>query len=235
MNSPPVLSLVLPCFNEEDAIRAVATELATSFEKAGTSLELVLVDNGSTDRTGAILDELVSAGLPVTKVTVAVNAGYGNGILRGYEASRGAYVGHLCADGQIDPADVLRVFRLVEGRTDAIAKVTRRARVDGWRRIVVSAGYNAVMTACFGRLGTRDINASPKILSRARFLEMRLASMDWFIDPEMLLKAKRMGLAVIEAEVTSGRRKGGVSKVRLSAIVEFVRNIAACRIGLRRL
>ena len=69
----PQLSLVLPCYNEEDVLRNTVERLVASFRQHNVDLELVLVDNGSTDRTAGVIDQLWLEGLPVTKVTVPVN------------------------------------------------------------------------------------------------------------------------------------------------------------------
>src|SRR5688572_25050140 len=76
----PELSLVMPCYNEEACLGETAPALVDAFADEGIKLELVLVDNGSRDRTGQIIDELRARGLPITKVTIAVNRGYGHGI-----------------------------------------------------------------------------------------------------------------------------------------------------------
>jgi len=222
----PTVSLAMPCYNEEACLGETAPALVKAFQDANVDLELVLVDNGSRDRTGQIIDELMAAGLPVTKVRLEVNRGYGNGIVRGLEACRAPLIGYLCADGQVAPEDVVRVYRLTEQREDRIlAKVRRRFRQDSWRRKIVSIIYNGLMLTLFGWLGAIDINGSPKIFSRRAFRAMRLRSDDWFLDPELILKANRLGLRVIEIDVEGYARHGGVSHVRRQTMVEFLRNI----------
>lgn len=229
MNPPrpdPQVSLVMPCYNEERCIDQTAPELTRVFSSAGVALELVLVDNGSTDDTARVIDGLVASGLPIRKVTVEQNRGYGDGILRGLEVCRAPIVGYLCADGQVAAEDVLRTFRLIEGRQDRVlAKVRRRFREDSVKRKVVSIIYNGLMQASFGWLGAIDINASPKILSRRNFRAMDLQSRDWFLDPEIILKAKAMGLRVIEIDVEGRPRRSGISHVRKSTMLEFLKNI----------
>jgi glycosyltransferase involved in cell wall biosynthesis len=114
-SSQPDLSLAIPCFNEEELLANTVGRLWDVFESRGVRLEMVLVDNGSTDGTGAVIDRLIEQGLPVTKKTIAVNAGYGNGILVGLAACRGRWVGILHADGQVEPEDVLRVYEVANG------------------------------------------------------------------------------------------------------------------------
>jgi glycosyltransferase involved in cell wall biosynthesis len=79
----PELSLVIPCYNEQDAIQNTALRLIESFHNKDIDIELVLVDNGSTDDTGNIIDDLIAKGFEVVKERIQVNQGYGHGILRG--------------------------------------------------------------------------------------------------------------------------------------------------------
>ena len=112
------LSLAMPCYNEEEALPTTAPELARVFADAGIRLQLVLVDNGSTDSTGAVIDSLVDRGLPVTKVSARTNLGYGGGILAGLGACEAPLIGYSCADGQVSAADTLMVYHLLAGRED---------------------------------------------------------------------------------------------------------------------
>jgi glycosyltransferase involved in cell wall biosynthesis len=232
-NRVPDLSLVMPCYQEEDCIGETAPHLTRTFERAGVDLDLVMVDNGSTDRTGQIIDDLIASGLPIRKVRVDVNRGYSNGILRGFEVCTAApVVGHVCADGQVSPEDVLRTYRLMAEREERIvAKVRRRFRQDDWRRKVVSFIYNLGIHGIYGWLGAIDINGTPKMYSRRNLERMRLASRDWFLDPEIMIKAKVMGLRIIEIDVEGRARQGGRSHIRVNTLTEFVRNIFGYRFG----
>jgi glycosyltransferase involved in cell wall biosynthesis len=230
----PQLSLAIPCYNEEESIGETAPALARAFRDAGIDLELVLVDNGSTDRTGAILDELIQGGLPARKIAVHENRGYSGGIVLGLEACTAPIIGFVHADGQVDPVDVVRVYRLMENREQRVlAKVRRRFRQDNMKRKVVSIVYNGLMQVVFGWLGAIDLNGSPKLFSRVTFARMRLEAKDWFLDPEIILKAKWLGLRVIEIDVEGRARHGGVSHVRRETIFEFLQNICRYRFGGR--
>ena len=230
----PHLSLAIPCYNEEGCIGDTVPPLAEAFRQDGVDLELVLVDNGSTDRTGEIIDEMIARGLPVVKITIASNEGYSNGIMRGLERCSAPLIGFCHADGQVSPKDVVRTYRLIENREERVlTKVRRRFRQDSWRRKVVSIIYNGMMQGVFGWLGSIDINGSPKIFSRANFRAMELQSRDWFLDPEIILKAKGLGMRVIEIDVEAHARHGGASHVRPPTIMEFLVNIWRYRTGGR--
>ncbi|HEU0055097.1 MAG TPA: glycosyltransferase, partial [Longimicrobium sp.] len=187
---------------------------------------------GSTDGTGAVIDALATRGLPVVKVIVPVNRGYGHGIRAGLARCTAPLVGYLCADGQVAPDDVVRAYRLMEGREERVlAKVRRRFRQDSLRRKIVSVNYNLLMLLAFGWLGAIDVNGSPKIFSRANLARLAPVSDDWFLDPELIVKARALGLRVIEIDVEGYARSAGTSHVRRDTVLEFLRNIWRYRFG----
>lgn len=195
-------------------------------------LELVLVDNGSTDATGEIIGQLRDEGLPVVKETVAANQGYGHGVLRGLARCRGRYVGFICADGQVDAQDVAKLFEIARRSPEPkLVKVRRRFRMDGLVRKIVSVGYNVFANILFGGVRSIDINGNPKIFPREYYERMNLQSRDWFLDAEVMIKAKRLGLSVFEVNVLGQLRGGGTSNVRATTCWEFVVNLARARFG----
>jgi glycosyltransferase involved in cell wall biosynthesis len=144
----PELSLVLPCYNEEDVLRNTVERLVGSFRQHHVALELILVDNGSTDGTARLIDQLALEDLPVVKVTVPVNQGYGYGVLRGLAHCRGRLVGFVCADGQVEAGDVVKVYQIAaHAASPRLVKVRRRFRMDGFSRKVVSICYNLLAAA----------------------------------------------------------------------------------------
>ncbi len=236
MNSTPArpeLSLSIPCYNEENCLEATARDLLRAFTERGIALELVLVDNGSTDGTGCVIDALAAAGLPVRKVRVDVNQGYGHGVLEGLKACRAPLVGFTCADGQVAADDIARLYQAMHAAgPPLLAKVRRRFRKDGLLRRIQSVGYNTVMLLLFGPMGL-DVNGNPKLFPREACDRMRLRSLDWFLDPEVMIKARWMGLRILELDVDGVHRQGGKSHVRWHTCLEFTRNILRYRYGAR--
>jgi polyisoprenyl-phosphate glycosyltransferase len=229
---PPAVSFIMPCFNEEDCLHNTARDMLDAFATAGVPLELVLVDNGSRDRTAAIIDELIAEARPVIKVTVPVNIGYGNGLLQGFKACTAPFVGYICADGQVAAKEaVITYHEAVAAQVPAMAKVRRRFRKDSWRRKIVSILYNFGMQFVFGWLGSIDLNASPKVFPREALAPLQLNSTDWFLDPELMIKAKHLGLKILERDVEGLARAGGKSSVRYTTCLQFMKNILRYRFG----
>lgn len=228
----PAISVVMPCYNEEECVRETATTLVRAFAKEEIPLQLVIVDNGSRDRTSEIIDELIAEGQPVAKVTVEVNCGYGNGVLAGLKVCVATFVAFHCADGQVAADDLITTYKEARAaREPAITKVRRRFRKDSWRRRLVSIFYNFGMQCAFGWLGSIDLNGNPKVISREILLAMRLESKDWFLDPEIMIKAKYLRLRIVEHDVQGQMRQGGQSNVRATTCMEFMKNILRFRFG----
>lgn len=228
----PDLSLIMPCYNEEDVIGYTIPRLCRAFAQAGYRLELVACDNGSQDRTGEILETLTAQGLPILTHRVERNEGYGNGVLASIPHCTAPWIGIIPADGQVDAEDVVRVYESASRSNGRVlAKVYRRFRLDGPSRAVVSFAYNLFMRLLWPRLGLSDVNGSPKMMHASVIRAMDLRSKDWLLDPEMMIKAQVMGLKIIEMNVFARMREHGMSKVEATTVFTFVRKLLRFRFG----
>ena len=221
--SKPEVSFVMPCYNEEGVVGYTIPQLVAAFERAGRRLELIAVDNGSSDSTGQIISTLASQMRSVIYHRVEKNEGYGNGILSGFPHCTAPWIGIIPADGQVDAEDVVRLYEAVAVTNDrVVGKVRRRFRMDGLKRKVISVAYNLFVRILWPRLGSIDINGSPKIVPREVLLGMRLESREWFLDPEIMIKAHYMGIRVLELNVFARMRGSGLSHVRMGTCWEFL-------------
>ena len=213
-----------------EAVAYTIPQLVDAFEKAGVALELIAVDNGSTDRTGELIQGFVDQGLPVVLARVEKNIGYGNGILTGLPLCRAPWVGTIQADGQVDPEDVLRMLDVVRNaHGPVLAKARRRFRMDGVWRKIISVGYNGLVWLMWPGIGSVDINGIPKIWSRDLLPLLKLESKRWFLDPELMIKGYYMGVRVIELNVFARMRSNGLSHVRPSTCWDFIVNLLRYR------
>ncbi len=217
---PPELSLAIPLYNEADNVEQVVTDLVHALEKANIDYELVLVNNGSTDATGDIIERLARENPRLVPVHIPVNRGYGWGIITGLRHCRGRYLGYAWGDNQVRAEDVVRIFlRLRQGDVDMV-KSLRVERHDGWQRLVITRIYNAVFPFFFP-VRSADVNGCPKIFAREAYEVLRPKSRNWFIDAEIMIKAHRLGLRVAEVPVVFYPRTSGKSKVRWKTVLEF--------------
>ncbi|MBI5648941.1 MAG: glycosyltransferase family 2 protein [Chloroflexi bacterium] len=233
-NSPrqnhPALSIIMPAYNEEENVGFTIRRLANAFAKAGHNLELVAVDNGSQDRTGEIIQDLVAQIPTVVYHRVIVNEGYGNGVLSAIPRCTAPWIGIIPADGQVDAEDVVRLFEAVIATNGKVlGKVRRRFRMDGLPRKIISTAYNVFVRVLWPTLGTLDVNGSPKILPRNALLAMRLTSKQWFLDPEIIIKSHYMGIRILEFNVFARMRGNGISHVRVNTCWEFLRSLLRFR------
>jgi dolichol-phosphate mannosyltransferase len=223
------LSLIVPFYNEEEAVEKVSLGLISEFKKNGINLKLILVNNGSADGTTEILQRLAATNSGIKIVTIPVNEGFGWGVISGLKKARGEYLGFTCGDGQISAPDTVKIYqRLVRDGLE-LCKAKRTDRKDGLLRKITSKVYNFTLPLFFP-VQTRDVNSNPKIMNRKSYRKLRPSCKDWFLDAEIMIKSRRLGLKVGEVPVTSRYRAGGSSKVRVSTVFEFLKNLFKYRI-----
>ncbi len=220
------LGLAVPLLNEEALIDEVATDLISALDAASVPFRLALVDNGSTDRTGVLVDRLTERDQRVLGVHLVQNQGYGGGILAGIRALASAglpeVVGWCWGDGQVDPS-VLPVLYQACREGAMLAKARRVERQDGLQRKIITRGYAAVTRAMGVR--TEDVNGCPKLLRREAWLGLEPRHTDWFLDAEVVLGAEARGWTIADAPVVMRPRRAGKSKVKLATVLEFVANL----------
>lgn len=231
-NNLPDISIVMSCYNEEEIVGYTISQLTTAFERAGYRLQLIAIDNGSWDQTGQIIKEWAGRNPSVVHHRVEKNAGYGNGVLSGIPLCTAPWIGTNLADLPVEAQELVKLYEIaVNSKSPRLFKIRRRFRMEGPLRRIVSTSYNLVARLLFGDLGTMDINGNPKLLPRAYVERMNLESKDWFIDLEITIKAKRMGLRVFETNVFAQMNPGRTSKVKAFTCWEFARNLLKFRFG----
>ena len=208
----PRYSIVVPCFNEQDNIIALAEEiLATT--GADPAFELIVVDDCSTDETRARLAAArpTLAG-PLRIVAHRVNSGQSAAICSGVDAARGEWIVTLDGDGQNDPADIPTLIRVLEAASPAAGQPIicghRTTRRDTTVRRLSSRIANAVRGTLL-RDETPDTGCGLKLIHREAFLRLpRFDHMHRFL-PALV---RRDGGSVISVPVGHRARLAGVSK-----------------------
>ena len=224
------LSLVMPCYNEEEVILFTIPRLMKAFDEAGYNLEIVAVDNGSNDRTAEVIAELASEHPGVVPSRVETNIGYGFGVITGLPAATAPWVGMIPADGQVDAEDVVRLYEAAQATNgNVIAKVRRRFRMDGLTRKIISIFYNGLVWVLWPGMRSLDVNGNPRIMKRDVMQALKLESTDFLIDPELLIKARHMGVRILEMNVFARMRGSGLSHVRASTCWDFFSSLLAFR------
>jgi len=224
------LGLAIPLYEEQDGCAREARTLASALDAADIPHTLVLVNNGSTDATPDIIEDLAREIPSVRTVHLAANAGYGGGILAGLETLDTDWRGWHWGDGQIRPAIVVAACRrMARGDLDLV-KVRRVQRDDGWQRWFISTAYNRVACPALG-VHIPDVNGCPKIFTHQALARLAPRSRDWLLDLEVMQGARRANMAIDWVEATMHARDGGASKVKLDTVAEFLKSMALTRVG----
>lgn len=228
-------SLVIPCFNEARALPELVDRCRELVAK--DDIEVVLVDNGSTDNTWAAMQTL---GLPdgaIRTIRVAENQGYGHGIVSGLRACAGEIVGWTHADLQTDPMDFHRALEVATphlGRSDFLAKGWRVNRPASDQ--IFTFGMSVFETILLG-VAMRDINAQPTVFTREFMNEwIAEAPSDFSLDLFVYFKAKKRKLPIVRVPVQFGERKFGQSHWNIDwrSKLKFIRRTMDYSLRLRR-
>ncbi len=200
------ISAILPAHNEEAAIAGTVTSVLETLADWMSDFEVIVVNDGSRDRTGSILDELAARNPHLRVIHHTVNQGYGAALVSGFEASRKAFVFFMDSDGQFDIRDLERFFPYLE-RYDAVLGYRIR-RQDTWMRKVNAWGWKMLVRAVFG-VRVRDVDCAFKIYPGEFFHQHRLETRGAMINTEILYKLKRAGYTYTELGVHHLPRHGG--------------------------
>ena len=226
------LSIAIPFYNEEPNVVSVIKDIVTVLESKGILFEILAVDNGSSDATGNLIASMHEQDKRIVPVRVPVNKGYGFGILAGLGKAKGGVLGYTWGDGQVSAADLLRIFEALLEKDAHIGKAHRTERHDGLFRLIQTRCYSVVFTILFG-CRVPDPNGCPKLFARSAYERIAPASHDWLLDPEIMIKARRLGLDVVNVPVVFQKRKHAGSKVRIFTAIGFIWGLVKIRLGMR--
>jgi glycosyltransferase involved in cell wall biosynthesis len=218
------LSLVLPAHNEAANLEPVVREALAVLPHVFRDYEVLIVDDGSRDATGAIADRLAAevADGRVRVVHHPRNRGYGAALASGFAAARGDLLMFMDADRQFAIGEVAQLAPFV--RSHDIVAGYRRRRRDPLRRVVLGASFNVLVKVLFG-VRLHDIDCGFKLFRADLLRGMRLESPGALINTEIHAKANRRGARVKEVGVShfprpAGEQSGGSPTVVLRALRE---------------
>ena len=211
----PSLSIVLPCLDEADRLPGTLAAYLAHFPPSRSEVELIVVDDGSTDGTTAIADQIAAADPRVRVVRTARNHGKGYAVRIGVQAALGQVVVFTDADGSYGPEQLERVVAALDRAPVAIgARLGSQSGAGSPLRRLASRVFNRVMRLLLGlpfsdtQCGLKGFrrDAAEAVFGRAR--------VDGFaFDAEALLVARHLAIEVVEVPVRAEERQG--SKVRL--------------------
>jgi glycosyltransferase involved in cell wall biosynthesis len=202
------LSVVLPCYNESGNL----PNLLEAYNKVinRNDIEIIVVNNGSTDETANVLRDIHHKHFFLRVVHVEKNAGYGNGIITGLKEARGKYIGWSHGDLQTPPEDVIKALEIIEKNNlhNVLVKGKRYGRP--FADVFFTFGMSIFETVLFGKV-LYDINAQPNIFPKEFFESWVQPPLDFSLDLYCLHLAKTKGMKVIRFPVEFRKRGAGVS------------------------
>lgn len=226
------LSIVVPCYNEEENIPLILERFNDAV--CGEDVEVILVDNGSTDGSAEVLSGLLPHYSFAKTVKVPVNQGYGYGILQGLKECQGEYIGWTHADMQTDPADVIKALSLIE-KEEGLVFVKGNRKGRPFFDVFFTLGMSAFET-CYLREKLYDINAQPNIFPKVFYQGWENPPHDFSLDLYALYMARKKGLKVVRFTVDFPKRVHGTSKwnTGLSAKWKFIKRTVDFSVKLKK-
>ena len=204
------VSIVIPCYNEKENLPLILERFQSVI--INEEIEVIMVDNGSTDGSDIILQELLLQYSFARSVKVEVNQGYGYGILQGLEACTGEFIGWTHADMQTDPKDIVKAYKILQKNN-----FKKNLYVKGKRKgrsifdLFFTVGMSFFETILLGeRLW--DINAQPNIFHREFYKSWKKAPYDFSLDLYAFYMARKKKLNIIRFIVLFPKRQFGQSK-----------------------
>lgn len=221
---PGSLSLVLPAHNEADNIEIVVRRALAILPRYSPTFEIIVVNDGSQDRTPAIIDRLAQADDRIRPVHHRRNQGYGGALKSGFRASTNDYVMFMDADRQFDIADI-RLLSPFVPLFDIVAGF-RMERSDPIHRRINAEIFNIAVRILFG-VHLRDLDCAFKVFRGDLLRSLDLTSAGALINAEIQAKLRRQGATLVQVGVphhrrVAGQATGGSIRVILRAMQETV-------------
>jgi dolichyl-phosphate beta-glucosyltransferase len=219
MNHRPDLSIVIPAFNEEARVGPTLREYVAYCRQGARRVELIVVDDGSLDRTSAVVNTLGSEYPEIRLIRLAENQGKGHAVRSGVVNARGRFVLFADADGATALSEIERLEAALEAGADvaigsrAVADAGVKVRARLYRRVIGRIFHGLVEALTVP--GVKDTQCGFKLfrgpVAHDLFSRMRIRGFSF--DVEVLMMAQRRGFRIAEIPVNWTHQPG--SKVNL--------------------
>jgi len=221
--TPLSISVFFPCYNEEANVERTTESALQALRTISDDFEVIIVNDGSKDRTGELADALAAKDEHVRAVHNNPNLGYGGALQRGFREATKEWVFYTDGDGQFDFEEVDKLLPLLSDHD--IVSAYRIDRRDPIVRKINAWCWTTLVNVLFG-MRIRDIDCAFKIFPRRLFEQVEMWSTGALIDTEILAKATRLGYRIGQIGVhhyprTAGEQSGANLKVILRAFKEL--------------
>lgn len=234
------LSMVFPAFDEAEMLPktvAAANDIGRRLidDASVAGYEVVLVDDGSTDRTSELVDKYAAdSGGQVVAVHHERNRGLGAAVRSGFDAASGDVILYTDADLPFDLLELHKALRLLDLYEADILSMYRFDRIaEGPKRFLLSHAYNQLVRMALN-LRIRDVNFAGKLIRRRVLDQIELRSEGSFVDAELLAKANQLGFSIVQFGVDYFPRTHGTSTLASSDVIaKILRDLVRWRRELR--
>jgi len=217
------ISIILPLYNEEENIAKVIRKVIEVLKSITDRYEIILVDDGSIDKTPGIIKELQQHNKYTHCVRHDTNLGYGAALASGFHVAQHDLLFFMDADGQFDISEIKHFISFIESYDFVIG--CRIKRSDPWYRVFIGNCYSWLIRKLF-KLNVKDINCGFKLFKRLVFSVIKIKTTGLLVNAEMLVKAKSAGYSIKEIGITHyPRLKGKQKGLQFKLFPVFLREI----------
>ncbi len=222
--SPITLTFVIPALNEEDVIRRFIDDVTRVIGSHDLIYEIILIDDGSTDRTGAIMDEIAAANERIRIIHNPTNIGLGESYKRGLAEARGEYLMMLCGDGGFPASSLPPVLDQLGAADILVPYMLNLHRIKTPTRLILSRAYTTLLNILFGQ-DIRYYNGLP-VHKVANLKSLEIKSSGFGFQAEILTKLLRAGCSYQQIGVYGAEETKRSRALRLRNIASVVRTLA---------
>jgi glycosyltransferase involved in cell wall biosynthesis len=209
MTAKPTISIIIPAYNEEGNLKGTVNEVLKAFVDRFVAYEIIIVNDGSKDRTGEVANELARGNPHVIVLHNSPNMGFGYSYRRGVQAATCDYVGFFPGDDCLRSECIAAVFDQV-GRADIISHYTSNLEVRLPMRRSISRLYTWLMNTLFG-LHLTYFNG-PTIHRREIIQSVKISTDGFAFLSEIMVRLIRSGHSYMQIGTPIRERKRGSSK-----------------------
>ncbi len=217
------LSIFFPCFNEDPNVERVALGALAVARRISDDYEIIIVNDGSSDRTGEIADRLARQYSEIRVVHHERNKGYGAALQSGFKSARKELVFYTDGDGQFNIEEISKLLPLIEEYD--IVSGCRINRRDPVIRKVNAFLWGTLVNLLF-KFKISDVDSAFKLYRREIFDQITMESQGALIDTEVLAKARAKGFNITEVGVTHYPRQAGEQTgAKLTVIIKAFKEL----------
>ncbi|MBL8206742.1 MAG: glycosyltransferase family 2 protein [Blastocatellia bacterium] len=206
----PSISVFFPAYNDAGSIGTLVKQALALLPRCTDDYEVLVINDGSTDGTAALLDNLAHAEPHLRVIHHPVNRGYGGALRTGFLHATKDLVFYTDGDGQYDVNELATLLPLLSDEVDVVNGYKRK-RSDNQRRIVLGGAYKLLARTLFG-LPIRDVDCDFRLLRRSAIQSIELVSTSGCICTEMVYKLHTAGYRFTETPVHHYARLHGQSQ-----------------------